>query len=296
MSDQVLGFVGLGAMGGGMCANLTRKSGLPVVAFDQSREALDRAAEAGAEPAGSLRELAGAADVVFLSLPSIDVVEGVVRELVAAARKPRVIVDQSTSDVARTRALREELGVQGVTLVDAPVARARQAAADGTLLITVGATEEEFTELEPLLSTMGTDVLHAGDPGSGQLFKILNNMVNFMNVTALAEALAIGRRAGADGAELFRALSLGSADSFILRHAASATMLPDVFPERAFPTVYAIKDLELALGLAEEVGIDAKGARTTMDRLVAARDAGLGQNHYPVMIKVVEGRAGADAR
>jgi 3-hydroxyisobutyrate dehydrogenase-like beta-hydroxyacid dehydrogenase len=296
VSERVLGFVGLGVMGGGMCANLTRKSGLPVIAFDMSTEALSRAAGHGARPVTALREVAGA-DVVFLSLPSIEEVETVVDEILAADERPRVIVDMTTSDVARTRALAQRLREVGVTLVDAPVARTRQAATDGTLLITVGSDQADFEDLLPLLSCMGSDVVQAGPSGSGQLLKVLNNMVVFMNVNALAEALAIGRRAGVDAKTLFEALSMGSADSFILRRTVSATMIPDEFPEQAFPTNYAIKDLALALRLADDVGIDAAGARQTMDLLCRTRDAGYGWKYFPAMIRVLEGRTsdGPDA-
>ncbi|MFC8097690.1 NAD(P)-dependent oxidoreductase [Streptomyces sp. NPDC057363] len=293
MSDPTLGFVGLGVMGGGMCANLTRKSGLPVIAYDTSFEALDRAAEHGARPVSGLSEVAGA-EIVFLSLPSIAEVESVVEVLLGGGARPRVIVDMSTSDVSRTRALAGKVGAQGVTFVDAPVARTRQAANDGTLLITVGAEPADFEKLHPLLACMGSDVVHAGPSGSGQLFKILNNMVVFMNVNALAEALAIGRRAGVDGKSLFEALSMGSADSFILRRTATATMIPDEFPEQAFPTNYAIKDLALALKLAEDVGITASGAHQTMDLLCRTRDAGYGWKYFPAMIRVLEGRAGEE--
>lgn len=290
MSDErVLGFVGLGVMGGAMCANLTRRSGYQVRVFDAVPAAMDAAAAAGAVPVASLGDL-GAADIVFLSLPSIAEVETVALELASAPQRPRVIVDMSTSDVRRTRALATELAGAGIALVDAPVARLRQAAVDGTLLITVGADPELFVELEPLLVCMGNDIVHAGPSGNGQVMKILNNMVLFLNMTALAEALTIGRRAGADGDLLFKTLQLGSADSFALRRTASATMLVDEFPERAFPTVYAIKDLALALTLADESSVPAESAQRTMSLLEAARDAGHGLEYYPVLIKMIDGR------
>jgi 3-hydroxyisobutyrate dehydrogenase-like beta-hydroxyacid dehydrogenase len=177
-----------------------------------------------------------------------------------------------------------------VFLVDAPVARTRQAAEDGTLLITVGSGEEAFGELEPLLSCMGTDVVHAGAVGNGQVLKILNNMVLFLNMNALAEALAIGRAAGVEPRTLFDTLKLGSADSFALRRTASATMLTDDYPERSFPVDYAIKDLALALKLAGESNIPAEAGKQTMDLLERTERAGYGANYYPVMIKLVEDR------
>jgi 3-hydroxyisobutyrate dehydrogenase-like beta-hydroxyacid dehydrogenase len=286
-----LGFVGLGVMGSGMSANLIRRSGHPVVVYDPAPDAVAAAVAVGGHAVGSTAEVANAAEIVFLSLPSIVQVESVCAELAAADRPPRMVVDMSTSDVARTRALAAQLHKSGVLLVDAPVARQRQAAKEGTLLITVGAGEGTFAELEPLLASMGTDIVHAGALGNGQVLKILNNMVLFLNMNALAEALAIGRAAGVAPETLFSTLELGSADSFALRGTASATMLVDRYPEQAFPVDYAIKDLALALTLAEDSRIPAVAARGTMDLLERTRDAGYGANYYPVMIKLVEGGA-----
>jgi len=291
MADTpVLGFIGLGVMGSRMSANLIRRSGATVVVYDVVEQAVRTATELGAEACADVANVAERSDMVFLSLPSIAEVESVCEELLAGTGRPAVIVDMSTSDVARTRRLASRLDAEGIALIDAPVARLRQAAEDGTLLITVGATEARFAAVRPYLSCMGSDIVHAGGPGSGQVMKILNNMVLFLNMNALAEALAIGRAAGVDGARLFETLQLGSADSFALRKTATATMIPDEFPARAFPTNYAIKDLALALQLARHTGVSAPAARQTMGLLERTRDAGYGDNYYPVMLRLVDGR------
>ena len=116
-------------------------------------------------------------------------------------------------------------------------------------------------------------------------------MVLFLTMNALAEAMTIGRKAGVDGKLLFETLALGSADSVALRKTATATMIPDEFPERAFPTKYAIKDMALALQLADDENIAAGAASQTMDILRRTADAGLGDAYYPALIKVVDGRA-----
>lgn len=286
-----LGFIGLGVMGSGMAANLARKSDSAVVVFDPVAAAVEAAVGAGAQARDSAAAVGAEADIVFLSLPSIAQVESVCEQLLTAPERPRIVVDMSTSDVTRTRALAESLRAEGVTLADAPVARQRQAAAAGTLLITVGADEDTFATLHPHLSCMGTDIIQAGGVGAGQVLKIMNNMVLFINMNAVAEALAIGRAAGVDPQKLFSTLSLGSADSFALRNTAMATMIPDEFPERAFPVDYAIKDLALALQLAADSKVPVGSAQQTMDLLKKAHDAGLGAAYYPVMIKVIEGRA-----
>ena len=108
---------------------------------------------------------------------------------------------------------------------------------------------------------MASDVTHCGEAGAGQAVKILNNMVLFQTVVALGEALTIARAYGVDGKVLFETLTKGSADSFALRNHGMKAMLPGVFPERAFSTEYALKDLSYAIQMAEESGVPALGRR-----------------------------------
>jgi 3-hydroxyisobutyrate dehydrogenase-like beta-hydroxyacid dehydrogenase len=283
-----LGFIGLGVMGGAMARNLSTRQNLPTVVYDLSAELVSRVVEVGATGAESVEAVGEVADVVFLSLPSITQVEQVAAVLAAVENPPAYIVDMSTSDVTGTRELGAKLAETGIVLVDAPVARLRQAAKDGTLLITVGASDENFELVKPLLSCMGSDIVHAGGLGSGQVIKIINNMVVFQTFNALAEAVAIGKAAGVEAKLLLETLTLGSADSFLLRKSALSTLAVDSFPVKTFPTTYAIKDLNLALKLAGDFNIDIKSAEATMDLLQATRDAGFADEYYPVMVKLIE--------
>lgn len=288
---ETLGFIGLGVMGEPMCANLVRKSPLPVTGTDMKREPVERLAAIGLKPADTIADVAKAADVIFLSLPSGVQVEEVCfgpGGIASAGGRVHTVVDMSTCPVKLTRELHERLAAHGITFVDAPVARMRQAAKDGTLSIMVGGTQEVFEAVRPFLSTMGTDVTHCGGVGTGQVVKILNNMVVFMTVNALAEALAIGRTAGVDGGLLFDVMSKGSADSFALRTPGLKALVPDTFPEQAFPTDYAIKDIKLALELASQGGIDAGAAKHTFELLEATSKAGYSRAYYPAMIKLIE--------
>ncbi len=291
---ETLGFIGLGVMGEAMCANLVRRGGLPVTGADRMPEPVERLSAIGLRPAATLSEVAHASDVIFLSLPSGVQVEEVcfgLGGLATAGGRVHTVVDMSTSPVKLTRELAERLAVHGITFMDAPVARMRQAAKDGTLSIMVGGTTEDFEAVRPFLATMGTDITHCGAVGTGQVVKILNNMVVFMTVHALAEALAIGRRAGVDGALLFDVMSKGSADSFALRTPGQKALVPDTFPEQTFPTDYAIKDIKLALELADQAGIDAEAAKRTFSLLEETSRAGYGKAYYPAMIRLIEAGA-----
>ena len=284
----ILGFVGVGVMGEGMCRNLIQKSGLPVHVSDISAEAVARLAADGAK-ASNIAALRQAADTVFLSLPSIDQVEEVcfgTTPLVVAGGSVKTVVDMSTSDVPRTRALAQRLAEHGVRFLDAPVARSREAARNGTLLITVGGPDDLFKTIAPLLGCMGSDVVRCGEVGAGQVVKIMNNMVLLSTVNALAEAMAIAEAAGVDKSLLANVLKLGSADSFALR-LTGEKLAQDTFPEKLFPTAYALKDLRLALKLAHTSGIRPVVAESAAALLDAAVARGYALDYYPVVYRLI---------
>ena len=190
--------------------------------------------------------------------------------------------------MALARRLYAEFEGKASAFADAPVARTRQAAIDGTLSIMVGATEGCFGRIEPLLRHMASEVTHCGEAGAGQAVKILNNMIIFQTGVALAEALTIARAHGVDGKVLFETLTKGSADSFALRNHGMKAMLPGVFPERAFSTDYALKDLSYAIAMAEEKGVPALGADVAREVMERAREMGFDKEYWPVLIKAIE--------
>jgi 3-hydroxyisobutyrate dehydrogenase len=284
---STIGFIGLGVMGEPMCGHLARRSGIPIVAFDLRAEPLARVAEHGVK-AGSLEQIAAGCDVILLSLPDGKAVAKVIDQLEPHLRAGQCVVDTSTSSVELTRQIGARLTAKGIQYADAPVARTREAASRGELSIMVGATPETFARIKPILETMGTDVTHCGPIGCGQVVKILNNMLVFQHCGALAEAIAIGRRNGVPADVLLPTMAMGSGDSFVLRNHGMKAMLPGVFPERAFSTRYAMKDLSYALEMAEASGLDMEAAKLTMERLKKADQAGYGDQYHPVVLKVID--------
>ena len=201
------------------------------------------------------------------------------------SRSGQVVVDLGTSSVKLTREFAGLLRAKGASWADAPIARTRQAAQDGTLSVMVGGSPELYGAIEPLIRCFATDVTHCGDVGAGQVTKILNNMVLFQTVNALAEAVAVAKHNGVDPKLLLDTLSKGSADSFALRNHGLKAIVPAVFPERAFSTEYALKDLSYALELAGDAGIRLRGAELVGKVLQEAIDAGSGENYFPVIAK-----------
>jgi len=282
-----IGFIGLGVMGEPMCGHLARRGGKPVVAHDLRREPLERLAAAGVT-AATLDEIARRCDLILLSLPDGRAVQAVVAAMEPGLQAGQCVVDTSTSPVALTREMGARLAQRGVAYADAPVARTREAAARGELSIMVGADPAVFAHIRPVLDTMGTDVTHCGPVGCGQVVKILNNMLVFQNTAALAEAIAIGRRNGVAAEVLLPTIAKGSGDSFVLRSHGMKSMLPRDFPERAFSTRYAMKDLSYALEMAEASGVEVPGARLAMQRLQEAERRGHGDKYHPVVLRVID--------
>lgn len=285
-----IGFIGLGVMGEPMCRNLAQKSGRPVIGFDRADAPLERLAAVGVTRAASLAALAQACDVIFMALPSGAHVEAVTlgeHGLIPHVRPGTILVDLGTSPVELTRAIAARFAEQGATYADAPIARTRQAAEEGTLSIMVGADDAIYEQIHPLLATFASDITLCGPVGAGQIVKILNNMVLVETVVALSEAIATARRAGVDGKLLFETLMKGSADSFALRNHGMKAIVPDTFPERAFSTSYARKDISYALSLAGSVGLKLEGAELA-DRLLArTQEAGLADLYWPAVSRII---------
>lgn len=287
---QVIGFIGLGVMGEPICRNLVKKSGARVVAFDIATEPLQRLRAEGAEVGRSVADVVRQSELVFLCLPSAKHVRQVFEGdgILENIGKGQIVVDLGTSSVSQTRDFAGRLQAKGASWADAPIARTRQAAQDGTLSVMVGGAPELYRVIEPVIRCFATDVTHCGDVGAGQVTKILNNMVLFETVNALAEAVAVARHSGVDAKLLLETLSKGSADSFALRNHGLKAIVPGNFPERAFSTDYALKDLSYALELAAGAGIQLRGAELAGKILQEAIDAGSAAAYFPVIARQIE--------
>jgi 3-hydroxyisobutyrate dehydrogenase-like beta-hydroxyacid dehydrogenase len=275
-------------MGAGMCGNVVRKHGAPVHAFDLNADALAAQVGNGAIAAGSVVEIAQAAPIIFLSLPGGRQVDAVCSEIAEHAAPGTIVIDLSTTGVADARSVAAKLAEAGMHFADAPVARARQAAFDGTLSIMVGAPDALFARIEPLLRYMGSDVTHCGDVGCGQVVKLINNTLLFENVAAIAEMMVVGERAGVAPAKLVEAVGLGSGNSFALQNHGVKAMVPRAFPEKAFPSDYVLKDLGYLIELAGQVGVEPRMANRAAQYYREAVDAGIGAKYFPVIVEMID--------
>jgi 3-hydroxyisobutyrate dehydrogenase-like beta-hydroxyacid dehydrogenase len=196
MSEEKIGFVGVGLMGHGMARNLLA-AGYPVAVFaHRNRAPVEDLVGRGAVEAVSLGDLAAAASVVHICAPGSPQVEAIVAALLPALRPGSVVVDCSTSDPASTLALAARLEAAGCHMADAPLGGTPVQAEAGELSTMVGADEEVFRRLEPVIRSWARAVVHLGPVGTGHKMKLLNNFLSLGYAALYSEALALSEKVG----------------------------------------------------------------------------------------------------
>jgi 3-hydroxyisobutyrate dehydrogenase-like beta-hydroxyacid dehydrogenase len=253
---STVGIVGTGNMGAPMCANLVDQ-GIDVIAFDVTPAGVAAATEAGAKTAGSLAELAGAVEVVVLSLPTSAHVERVVLGddglLHAPTRTVHTIIDTTSGDPAATQRIAAAAAAQGVSMIDVGVSGGHRgsgvlAAREGSLKLMVGGDADVVAANRPLLSVIGGDVFVCGDIGAGHSVKALHNLRGFTHTAANVEVLVCGAALGLDVHVL--AEVVGAPKMF-------ADLLTD--PDSGFKADFTLglfsKDCDIAMDLANSAGV-----------------------------------------
>jgi 3-hydroxyisobutyrate dehydrogenase len=251
-----IGFIGLGNMGLPMARRLAT-AGFAVKAFDVSAAAgEDLARTSSAAIATTAAEAARDAAAVVLMLPSSTVVEHVLRAdgVLDALGPGTLVVDMSSSQPLSTRALAAEAAGRGAELVDAPVSGGVSGAVEGTLTIMLGGSADAARACAPLLAELGGRVVPVGEVGAGHAVKALNNLLSATSLLATSEAVAIGRAFGIDPAVLIDAVNVSSGRSGSTEQKFPRFVLSESY-NSGFSAALMVKDLRVAVGLAEELGV-----------------------------------------
>ena len=276
-----IAFIGLGNMGGGMAANLV-KAGHTVAAFDLVEAALERARENGCATFSQARDAVQGADAVVSMLPNGAIVEAVyAQEVFAHAPKTALLLDCSTIDVATARNVAAAAQAQGYVMVDAPVSGGIAAANAATLTFMVGGSEAGFAAAQPILAAMGKTVIHAGDSGAGQAAKICNNMLLGASMVATAEAFKLAERLGLDLQTFYDISSKASGQCWSMTSYCPVPGVGPVSPadngyQGGFATALMLKDLNLAMAAAQEVGAPVPMGHRAEELYKAFAEAGNG--------------------
>ncbi|MCG6321992.1 NAD(P)-dependent oxidoreductase [Vibrio alginolyticus] len=284
MTKPIIGFIGLGLMGGNMVENL-QKRGYEVAVRDLNKDAVDAVlARGNASEASSGKELAEKSDIVMLCLTTSEVVEKVVygdTGVLAGMSEGKTLIDFGTSIPASTKKIGADLAKKGAGMIDAPLGRTPAHAKDGLLNIMAAGDVETFNKVKPVLDDQGENVFHLGALGSGHVTKLVNNFMGMTTVATMSQAFAVAKRAGVDGQQLFDIMSAGPSNSPFMQFCKFYAV--DGEEKLGFSVANANKDLGYFLALCEELGTTSLIAEGTSKSLQAAVDKGLGQNDVPVI-------------
>jgi len=282
-------FIGLGAMGGPMAANL-QAAGHEVRAHDLRR------VEGFAHWFGSVAEAARGCEVAFTSLPGPAEVEEVGRSLKGALAAGSAWFDLSTNSPRRIRALHDDLGKGGIHVLDAPVSGGPKGAKSGKLAIWVGGDRAIFERHLPLLRAIGDQPLYVGAIGAGTVAKLAHNCASFSVQAALAEIFTLGVKGGVEPLALFRALRQGATGRKRTFDRLAEHFLSGHYDPPDFTVKLAHKDVALAMELAQDCGVPMKVGRIALEELGEAIERGWTGRDCRVAMTLQEERAGVSVR
>ena len=290
-----IGFIGTGTMGQPMLANLVKK-GFGAVAFDIVPAALDAAVKLGAARAGSAGEAAASGDLVITMLPSSANVEAVylgAGGIIEAAPAGRLCVDMSTVDPGTSQRVAARLKEHGIRFLDAPVSGGVGGATAGTLAIMVGGDPGDLEEARPTLAAMGSNIIHVGPVGAGEVAKLCNNLISGSALVAVAEAFRIGEAFGVDPQILTNVIAKSSGATWVMEH---MHPVPGIVESAAssrqygpgFMTDLMAKDLALAVNAAREKRVPTVVAPAAQQLYRLASSHGLGREDFSSVYKFLK--------
>lgn len=292
-----VGFIGIGAMGKPMAANLLQ-AGFDLTVYDVSGDAVEQMAKAGAKPGATPKEVALASEVVITMLPNFHTVSGVLQGasgVLAGARQGMTLIDMSSVSPTQTRQLVPLAEERGMVYLDAPVSGGVAGAEKGALTIMVGGPAAAVEKMMPVFQAMGKKIYHVGSVGSGDAMKIINNLLLGVHTAALAEALVLGVKAGLDPRMMREIIGASSGNSYALEAKMPNFILKGNF-EPGFAMDLQYKDLELATQTGKDLGMPLYMGNLAQQIFEQARAAGLGKKDISAVIRLWEELAGAEVR
>ncbi len=290
-----VGFIGLGNMGGPMAINLV-KAGHAVTVFDLMPEACAQLQEAGAQVAESALAATAGAEYVISMLPAgkhvaavYDGENGLLDHLDGSV----TILDCSTIDAATARTVGESARERGIGFMDAPVSGGVAAAAAGTLAFMCGGEANTFEKARIILADMGKNIFHAGPAGAGQVAKGCNNMLLAIHMIGTTEALEMGARNGLDPAVLSEIMLASSGRNWSLEVYNPYPGVMETAPasndyQPGFMVDLMVKDLGLAMEIAEQAGVDSRMGQLARSIYEAHQTDGNGQRDFSSIQQVIQ--------
>jgi 3-hydroxyisobutyrate dehydrogenase-like beta-hydroxyacid dehydrogenase len=292
----VLGFVGVGRMGGPMAGRLL-DAGHSLVLFDTNGAAIAPLVARGANSVGSAEEVASAADVVFMSLPTPQIVQAVSLgdKGILRGTAVKTLIDLSTTGPSVAGIVGKAAAERGVSWVDSPVSGGVGGATKGTLAVMVSCRKETFDAIEPILKTFGK-TFHVGEKaGLAQIAKLANNLLAAAAMVVSSEAMAMGVKAGLDARVLIDIINAGSGRNSATQDKFPRCVLTGTF-DFGFATGLSYKDVRLCVDEAEALGVPMI-AGAAVRQMLAVTNAKYGpESDFTSIARVLEEWAGVEIR
>ena len=297
MAGELLGFVGVGRMGGPMALRLL-DAGYRLCVYDVSPGALKAFVDRGAQIASSPAEVASQAETVLLSLPMPDVVRSVAlggNEGVINGSKVRTVIDLSTTGPGAAAQIAGLLADRSIGWVDAPVSGGVTGAKAGTLAVMVSCPKPRFEQLEPVFKVFGK-VFYTGEkPGLAQSAKLANNLLAATALVATSEAMAMGVKAGLDARVLIDIINASSGRNSASQDKFPRTILPGTF-DFGFATGLSYKDVRLCVDEAETMGVPMVVGAAVRQMLAVTKARFGADSDFTHVAKLLEEWAGVEIR
>jgi 3-hydroxyisobutyrate dehydrogenase len=292
-SQLIIGFAGMGGMGSRMAARLL-EHGYPVHVYNRDPKKTEPLTRRGAVAALTPRDLAADCNVLMLSLADDSALESALLGpdgALDAAPAGRIIIDLSTVYPSTSRSIFDKARAKGISFLDAPVSGTLPQVEQGALLIMVGGEKRMFDECLPLLNVLGKSVIYMGESGSGATMKLIINTLLGISLEALAEAVALGERAGLPKEKMLDLLSQTTAVS-PSQKAKIENVRRDEYPP-FFPLRLMQKDFGLILRQAAELGVPMPAAAAAQQMAIAAMTAGYAEADFGAIVRFMEELSGA---
>ena len=295
-STKRLGFIGIGNLGMHLAGSLLR-SGYALTIFDLNKAAAKTLLAAGARWADSPAEVGKVSDTVFTCLPSSKAVSAVVSAangVLAGLAAGGTWIDMSTNDREETIRLAALAAAKGVAALEAPVTGGVHKAAAGDITVLVGGDQKVYEAHLPMLQAMGGEVIHMGPLGSAAVIKVITNMLAFINLVAVGEALMLAKRGGLDLAQSFHAIKASSGNSFV--HETEGQLVLNGSYNINFTMDLACKDLGFATQLGRNFGVPLEVAGLVEQTFIRARSQYGGGAWSSQVVKLLEDAMSTDLR
>jgi 3-hydroxyisobutyrate dehydrogenase-like beta-hydroxyacid dehydrogenase len=294
MNNQLIGFVGVGRMGGHMASRLL-DAGFALSIFDTNPDVITPLAARGASVEASGQAVASKARIVLMSLPTPPIVQSVALGQIANGSAVKIVVDLSTSGPGVATLISKGLADKGIAAFDSPVSGGMKGAKEGTLAVMVSGPKATYPEIEPVLKNFGKLFYVGEKPGLAQTAKLANNLLAAAALVLSSEAMAMGVKAGLDPKILLDIINAGSGRNSATQDKFPRSVLPGTF-DFGFATGLSYKDVRLCVDEAEALGVPMV-AGAAVRQMLAVTQAKYGANSdFTCIAKVLEEWAGVEIR